>query len=45
MTGKRTEETAGHKAGRKGELESVAATGPRGIRSEEMMELPWWSSG
>ena len=45
VTGKRTEETAVHKAGRKGDLESVAATGPRGIRSEEMMELPWWSNG
>ena len=45
VTGKRAEETERDKAGRKGESESVAAAGPRGIRSEEMMELPWWSSG
>ena len=45
MTGKTAEETEGDKAGRKGESESVAATGPRGITSEETMELPWWSSG
>ena len=35
MTGKTAEETEGDKAGRKGDSDSVAATGPRGITSEE----------